>query len=91
MPTKPTPRPLPVAELVALVTRRGFRPAEHRGLETFIAHGGCLGCGGHVAYPFDGALWFTGWCKACGKVRLVVMRRGFAYCWEPVTPKNATA
>ena len=83
--------PLPVVELVALVTRRGFRPSVHDGLETFIAPGGCLGCGGHVAYPFDGSLWFGGWCKACGKVRLVVMRRGFAYRWEPVTGKTSTA
>lgn len=78
------PLPLPVAQLVDVVTTPGFRPAEHDGLETMIAPAGCLRCGGAVAYPFDGTLWFGGHCKTCGKVRLVVMRRGYAYRWEPV-------
>lgn len=74
------PCPDAVTALIELVTSPGNRPSIGGDLETMLAPGACLGCGGTVWYPYDGRdMWDGGNCKHCGPVDLVTLRGGFVH------------
>lgn len=77
--------PKPVADLMAMLARRGYQSRQGFGVESFTAPGACLGCGGDVAYPFDGSgLWDRACCRQCGRMVLpVATRGGYRIRWEP--------
>lgn len=77
--------PKPVADLLTMLARPGYQSQNGFGVETFTTPAACLGCGGDVAYPFDGSgLWDRAYCRQCCRMVLpVTTLGGYRIRWEP--------